>query len=294
MGDLRELVTPGGDQERGRQPPVLSADRTLGPGFRAHGTPARQEQSWTLMAAGEPPRRCQPTKRWVVSLQNNRARAGGRPLQLPDAPASPQSTGPSPCLARRTGPTRAQPPSPATPPQAASGIPRHSHKRHSVGLPGPLNSARLCVLGKAARGEGRWASQAWRAAQGGRGWESERERLPRVSDHPAPSRLPSPSGVLHGPPHIALGQGWLGSPGRGPRPRLRPACLSEPSKGLGRQEGAGESGQASHHKPRARWGARKACLPPPASMATLCPRSHPVPANQAPHPLNSWSMPGLC
>lgn len=56
---------------------------------------------------------------------------------------------------------------PAPPPRPPMASPDTSHKRHSVVLPGPLNSARLCVLGKGCTGGGvRWAPVAPRTAQG--------------------------------------------------------------------------------------------------------------------------------
>lgn len=56
--------------------------------------------------------------------------------------------------------------------------PDTSHKRRSVVPPGTLNSARLCVLGKAALGEGRVGIRGSEPAAGW-GWESTHGRAPR-------------------------------------------------------------------------------------------------------------------
>lgn len=111
--------------------------------------------SMHVRAAAPQPRSREP---WCLGFPTERAGLGAAPC----APASPQSILPT------LLPPPGRPPHPLpTRPRLPMASPDTSHKRRSVVLPGPLNSARLCVLGKGCAGGGaRWAPVVPRTAQG--------------------------------------------------------------------------------------------------------------------------------
>lgn len=161
--------------------------------------------SMHVRAAAPQPRSREP---WCLGFPTERAGLGAAPC----APASPQSILPT------LLPPPGRPPHPLpTRPRLPMASPDTSHKRRSVVLPGPLNSARLCVLGKGCAGGGaRWAPVVPRIAQGRAGGWGLGEQAGRLPGDPrsrgsGPWQPGLPAQVPPEPHGCLLGRDSLGS-----------------------------------------------------------------------------------